>query len=244
LNCKPQTIKTNIQNCFQIKKSQELIDHLKTHENIDVLYDFEYQLQTNYGYIYSLKDGQVAFIPNNLRDNALLFINNKCLDQFVKADKFPIENPGTLLYDTEIDRIKTINKQINFYHNHLNTVLKFNFSEINRSSVQAYLKKIIGRTIKKLTTNTDLIGLIAVFGEVIRKEINGTWVIEKWYGTYNPYFKPRILTADKKLIFIDDMLLVQLKWEVSQTDSLFNKTEGLIDLKTRNKYHKCKILKD
>ena len=204
-----------MQDCFQIKQSQELIDYLKTNENIDPFDDeFGYQLQTNYGFVYNLKSGQVVFIPNNFRDNGLLFQDEKCFKRFVDADKFPIENPDKNLYDTEIDKIKTINKQIEFYHTHLNTVLKLDFPEISREAAQAYLKKIVGRTIKKLTTNADLVGLIAVFGEIIRKEIDGKWVIEKWYGTYNPHFKPRILTSDNKLIFIDDTLLIQLKWKV------------------------------
>ncbi len=67
------------------------------------------------------------------------------------------------LYDTEIDRIKTIHKQINFYQHHLNTVLKFDFADINRDNAQVYLKKVIGRAIKQLTTDTDIVGLIAIF---------------------------------------------------------------------------------
>ncbi len=193
-----------MKDCFQIKNSQVLIDYLKTNENIDAFYDFGYQLQTNCGFVYNLKGGQVVFIPNNFRGDGMLLQDENCFKQFVDADKFPIENPGNDLYDTEIDRIKTINKQIDFYRIHLNTVLKFNFPEINRDAAQAYIKKIVGRTIKKLTTNTDLVALIAVFGELIRREVDGKWVLEKWYGTYNPHFKPRVLTKDKKLIFIDD----------------------------------------
>ena len=53
-----------MQDCFQIKQSQELIDYLKTNENIDPFDDeFGYQLQTNYGFVYNLKSGQVVFIP-------------------------------------------------------------------------------------------------------------------------------------------------------------------------------------
>ena len=58
-----------MQDCFQIKTSQELVDYLKTGENIDAYDDFGYQLQTNYGFVYNLKSGQVAFIPNNFRDD-------------------------------------------------------------------------------------------------------------------------------------------------------------------------------
>ncbi|CAN5390314.1 hypothetical protein BH10BAC2_BH10BAC2_47750 [soil metagenome] len=233
-----------MQDCFQIRTSEELIDYLRINENIDVYDDFGYQLQTNYGFVYNLKSGQVVFLPNNFRGDGILFLDEKCFKHFVAADKFPIDNPGNNLYDTEIDRIKTINKQIDFYRIHLNTVLKFDFEEISHDAAQAYIKKVVGRTIKKLTTNTDLVGLIAVFGELIRIEIGGKWVIEKWYGTYNPRYKPRILTKDKKLIFIDDTLIIQLKWKVTQIDSIFKNTEGVVDLKTRRQHHQCDILKD
>lgn len=233
-----------MQDCFQIKTTQELIDYLKTNEDIDVFEDFGYQLQTNYGFVYNLKSGHVIFLPHNFRGDGLIFQDEKCFNQIVAADKFPIDNPENNLYDTEIDRIKTINKQIDFYRVHLNTVLKFDFEEISREAAQAYIKKVVGRTIKKLTTKTDIVGLIAVFGELIRQEIDRRWVIEKWYGTYNPHYKPRILTKDDKLLFIDDTLLIQLKWKVTQIDSIFNNTEGIVDLKTRRQHHQCDILEN
>lgn len=227
---------------FQIKNSQELIDFLKSNENIDAYRDFDYQLKTNFGFIYNLKSGQVVFIPNNFRGDGLLFPNKNCLDQIIEADRFPIENPGNNLYDTEIERIKSINKQIDFYRKHLNTVLKFDFEEISREVAQAYIKRVVGRTIKKLTTNTDLVGLIAIFGELLRKEINGKWVIEKWYGTYNPHYKPRILTKNNMLIFIDDVILIKLKWKVTKVDGIFENTEGIVDMGIRKKYHQQYIL--
>lgn len=229
---------------FQIKNSQELIDFLKSSENIDAYKDFDYQLRTNYGFIYNLKSGQVVFIPNNFRGDGLLFQNKNCLDQIIEADKFPIDNPGNNLYDTEIERIKSINKQIDFYRKHLNTVLKFDFEEISHEAAQAYIKKVVGRTIRKLTTNTDLVGLIAIFGELLRKEINGKWAIEKWYGIYNPHYKPRILTKNNKLIFIDDDILIKLKWKVTKVDGIFENTEGIVDMEKRKKYHQYHILSE
>ncbi len=232
-----------MKNCIHIKDSQELIDYLQSHGK-DEAFDFDYQLKTNCGFVYTLPSEEVIFIPHNFQGDGFLFDDKKCFDQIIEADKFPIENPEKSLYDTEIDRIKTINKQIDFYRNHLNTVLKLDFPEINQDFAQACLKKVIGRTIKKLTTHSDLVGLIAIFGEIMRKEIGGNWVIEKWYGTYNPHFKPRVLTPDKKLIFIDDKILGNVKWKVSFIDIILKDTEGDIDLETRSKDHACQILED
>ena len=234
---------TNREPCHCIKDSQELIDILQTQGKSEA-FDFDYQLNTNYGFVYTLTGGEVVFIPNHFKGDGLLFDDKKCFDQIIEADQFPIDNPENSLYDTELERIKTINRQIDFYRNHLNAVLKFDFPEISEGTAQAYLKKVIGRTIKKLTTNRDLVGLIAVFGEIMRKQIGGKWVIEKWYGTYNPYFMPRILTPGKKLIHIDSLVLGAVKWKVSFIDTIFKNTEGIVDLKTTNQYHECKILED
>ena len=231
-----------MQDCFEIRKSQDLVDYLKSTENKDAYDDFDYQLHTNYGFVYNLKNGQIVFIPNNFRNDGLLFDNKECFNQFVKADKFPIANPGTNLYDTEIETIKAINKQIDFCQHHLNALLRFDYKELNRDTAQVYLRKIIGRTIKKLTTNTDLLALIAIFGEIVRREINGKWVIEKWYGMYNPHYKPRILNNVGKLIFIDDAVLGNVKWKVSFVDMIFNNTEGVMDLEERRQYHECTVL--
>jgi hypothetical protein len=232
-----------MRDCIHIKDSQELIGYLRTQGRSEA-FDFDYQLKTNYGFVYKLANGKVIFIPHNFQGEGFLFEDRKCFDQIIEADKFPIDNPEKNLYDTEINRIRTINKQIDFYRNHLNSVLKFDFPEINQDVAGAYLKKVIGRTLKKLTTHTDLVGLIAVFGEIIRKGIGGKWVIEKWYGTYNPYFKPRILTPDRKLIFIDDKILGKVKWKVSNINTIFKTEEGILDLESSSKYHECKILEE
>jgi hypothetical protein len=228
--------------CFQIKKAEVLIDYLKTVEHKDVFRDMDSQLQTNYGFTFNLNNGGVVFLPHTFRNDGIVFENKECLEELIRQDWFPINNPGNSLYDTEIERIKSIHMQIDFYRLHLNRVLKLDFEEINRDACQGYLKKIIGRTIRKLTTNTDLIGLIAVFGEVLRREIHGQWVIEKWYGIYNPHYKPRILDKDQRLIFIDDKILGQVKWKVSSADRIFEEEGGIIDMKLRSEHHECTIL--
>lgn len=228
--------------CFQIKTAAELIEYLKQSENKDAFYDFDYQLQTNYGFVYNLKTGKVVFIPHNFKNDGLIFADARCFNEITASDKYPIEEPVKDIYVTEIEQIKNIHKEIDFFLSHLNRVLKFDFKEISKEAAQVYLKKVIGRTIKRLTTDKDIVALIAIFGEIIRREINGQWVIEKWYGMYNPHYKPRILDSNNKLIFIDDAVLGHIKWKVSNVDMIFNKTEGIVNINERNKYHECKIL--
>jgi hypothetical protein len=67
-------------------------------------------------------------------------------------------------------------------------------------------------------------------------------VIEKWYGMYNPHYKPRILNNDSKLIFIDDTVMGNVKWKVSFVDMIFNNTEGVMDFEEGRQYHECIVL--
>ncbi len=235
---------STMQDCYEIKKTDELVKHLKSNGRTDPYEDFDYQLQTNYAWVFELKNGQVVLIGNSFRHGGLIFRDKECFNQTVNADKFPIENPDKSLYDIEIDRIKSINKQIDIYREHLNTVLKFDFQELTREAAQAYIKKVVGRTIKKLTTDTDLVALIAIFGEIMRREIKGKWVLEKWYGTFNPYFMPKILNPNNKIIPINDSLLTAIKWKVTDVEHILNNTEGVLSLKQTKEYHECIVLTD
>ncbi len=231
-----------MQECYEIKKTDDLIKHLKINGRADPYEDFDYQLQTNYGWVFELNNGQVVFIENNFTNDGLIFRDKECFNQTLVADKFPIENPEKSLYDTEIDRIKSIHKQIDFYRKHLNTVLKLDFRELNRDAAQAYIKKVVGRTIKKLTTDTDLVALIAIFGEIMRREIKGRWMLEKWYGTFNPYFMPKIINQKNKIVPVNDSVLLAIKWKVTFIDTILNDTDGDLTLKETQKYHECIVL--
>jgi hypothetical protein len=231
-----------MEECYKIRDAEKLFEFLRYH-GIEDTFGFDYQLRTNYGFVYTVPTGEVVFMPNLLRGEGLICKDKTCFDALVAADNFPIQNPGANLYDTEIAEIKTINHQIEHYRKHLNKILKFDFADVDKIAAQAYLKKVIGRTIKKLTTNTDLVALIAIIGEIIRVEIGGKWVIEKWYGVYNPNFRLRILTPDNILIFIDDKVLGNIKWKVSNIDTIIGFVEG-VDLDTRRKNHECTVLED
>jgi len=99
--------------------------------------------------------------------------------------------------------------------------LKFDFQEINKEAAQAYLKKVIGRFIKKLTTPTDVVALISVIGELVKQETNGKWFLEKRYGTYNPIYEPNIVTADGNVFLMSSNIIGKIKWRVSTLDNIF-----------------------
>jgi len=206
--------------CYQIKSAEELIDYLKT-QGRDAILDTDYQLQTNCGWVHELENGQIAFFTNNFQHQALLFDNKKCFDDIVSQDKFPVDNPEQEIFDIESDRIKKFHLQADHYRKHLNTVLKFDFPEITKEAAQAYLKKVIGRKIKTLTTGSDVVALISVIGELVKAETGGKWFLEKRYGTYNPIYEPSILTSQGNVYKMSSRIIGKVKWRTSKLEDIF-----------------------
>ena len=90
-----------------------------------------------------------------------------------------------------------------------------------KNAAQVYLKKVIGRSIKKLTTPNDVVALISVIGELVKKEINGKWFLVKSYGMYNPIFEPNIVSSAGNVFFISGNIIGKVKWRVSSLDNIF-----------------------
>lgn len=206
--------------CYQIKTAEELFEYLKI-QGRDAIHDTDYQLQTNYGWVHELENGEVVFFTNNFQHHAILFDSKKCFDDVVAKDKFPVENPEQEMFEIEGDRMKTFHLQADHYREHLNRVLKFDFQEISKEAAQAYLKKVIGRFIKKVTTPTDVVALISVIGELVKKETNGKWFLEKRYGSYNPIYEPNIVTGDGNVILMSHKIIGKIKWRTSSLDNIF-----------------------
>ncbi len=209
-----------MKDCYQIKEPQELIDYLEK-QGRDAIRDWDYQLQTNYGFVHELKNGQVVFFDNHYNEKAILFENKKCFNDVIRADQFPIDNPDKEMFEIEGDRVKTFHLQVDHYRQHLNNVLKFDFKEITKEAAQAYLKKVIGRKIKTLTTATDVVALISVFGELVKAETGGKWFLEKRYGTYNPIYEPNILTSEGNVYLMSSRIIGKIKWRTSKLEDIF-----------------------
>ena len=233
-----------MKDCYQIKSASYLIKFLKQNGIKDLVWESNYQVQTNFGFIYNLKDGKKVFLPNDFKNKGLIFSNAQCLKKVIASDIFPIENPHPNLYEIEIDNIRQINRKISYYIDHLAKILKLDYSGLNREYCQKCLSKIIGRYIKKITSEKDLVALIAIIGELVRKEVDGYWMLEKWYGLYNPYFIPKILNKKKKVISVNDRVLSLVKWRIAKIDFILGDIEGLLSFKQVAKYHECIVLKD
>jgi hypothetical protein len=180
-----------------------------------------YQLDTNAGWVHELSNGQVIFLSGTLRDPGLICDSRECFDRFIQDDQFPMDNPEQDMYDTELERIKSFHLQTTYYLDYLNSTLKLNFNELNKESALVYFKKVVGREIKKLNTNQDVVALIAIFGQLLKEETDGKWFLEKRYGTYNPKYEPNIKTAAGNVILISSKIISNVKWKVATLESIF-----------------------
>ena len=207
---------------YEIKIVSELIDYLNSMGIKEPLMDCNYQLKTNYGFIHELSNGQIVFLPHDLRGEGLLVSNKMEFDKIIKKDTFPIENPTKTIFENETIQLLNLPQEIQNYQNYLNKILKFEYKDISKESAQAYLKKIIGRSIKQVATDKEKVALIIMFGHLIKQEVNGSWMLVKRYGKYNPYYEPQIKTDSNKVIMLSMAILGLIKWKVTSIMSVFN----------------------
>lgn len=184
--------------------------------------DFDYQLNTNHAFIYKLNTGQVVLfpaVPSANSPKCLLFRDQSCFNDCVLKDRFPIENYDKHLEDYDPERLRTIASNIGYYREYLNKRYKFDFAELNRENIQSYYLKLLK---DKLSYPTAIIALGSLMGELLRIELNGKWVLRKWYGPYNPYYSP-LIKSDGKIFFVYDELYSMIKNKTKDSSVFFDR---------------------
>ena len=124
----------------------------------------------------------------------------------------------------EKDAATTFHLQADFYRQYLNQVLKFDFPAITKEAAVAYLKKVVGRAIRKLTTENDVIALISVIGELVKAEVGGQWFMIDRISFDEPYhtvYEPAIRTAQDTVYFIGTEIFGMVKWKVTTLENIF-----------------------
>jgi hypothetical protein len=188
----------------------------------DPMRDFDYQLETNNAFIYKLNTGQIVLFPAHPTANGakcLVFRDQTCFDDCVSKDHFPIENYDKQLEDNDPDRLKNIGANINYYQEYLNNRYKLDFTELNRETIQSYYLKV---SKDKSGYPLTVIALGALMGEQLRIELNGTWVVKKNYGPYNPYYSPLIKSGDK-IFQVYDKLYSMIESKTKDSSAFFDR---------------------
>ncbi len=187
------------QECYQKKPIRELLGLLKK----DGHPFFGDQLPKNYCNKYTISDGRVVMLPNTMHEGvydeqALIFDSEECFDHFQKTGYFPIDNFDRDIYEIDQKKIETLNLQIGYFQNVLNEFFNLSKCPINHESIIEYYTKIVELNEEQLQENGELLylALAVVFGEFVRNEFNGKWILLKKYGVYNPYYFPYVLGND------------------------------------------------
>lgn len=184
--------------------------------------DFDYQLETNAAFIYKLNTGQIVMLPAYGSANGpkcLVICSQEYFDECISKDHFPIENYDKQLEDYDPDHLKEISSNIGYYQSYLNNRYKFNFTELDRETIQSYYLKV---SKDKSCYPLAIIALGALMGEQLRIELNGKWVIRKWYGPYNPYYSPLIKSGDK-IFDVNDKLFSMIKSKAKDSSVFFDR---------------------
>lgn len=184
-----------------LSAAQELLS-----QNNTKLADYTYQLPTNFAFIYRLPTGQVVLIPSMLSPNpptCLVFDDQKCFDDCVANDHFPIEDYDENLFNQDVDSLKVIHTKIPAFQHYLNTRYKLDLSGLSRDIADAYYVRV---SKDKTADSATVLALGAIMGEVLRIELKATWVLQKRYSAYNPYYVPMILVGDRLILVYDRLI--------------------------------------
>lgn len=167
--------------------------------------DFDYQLQTNYAFIYKLMDGRIVMFPSHatvIKPKILVFSDQTCFDDCVSKDHFPVDNYDKQLEDHNVDHLRNIGSNISYYQDYLNKIYGLDFGELNRGAIQSYYLKVVKDESGYPMT---VIAMGTLMGEQLRIESNGKWVLRKIYRRYNPYYSPLIKVNDQVLSVFDHL---------------------------------------
>lgn len=209
---------TNIN--FKILPYRKVYPKLRKKFGKDIFASYFKRNFENNSLIFDL-DGTFIYMPRN-RNDCFLFESLENLNTMIANENFPIEEPEWNPFAREKNRIMTFHTQHDHYHRFLNDHLKFEFETINQESLKAYLSKVVGRTIKQVATEKEVIALISVFGEILKSRFSAKWFLTKRLGTYNPYYVPNLYTPHRRVIDITQKIHRKLKWKVAKSELILN----------------------
>ena len=219
---------------YKILPYKKIFPILRKTVGVDFYSRFSYKIETNQGLVYKLND-QIIFLAKNNHD-CIIFENENDLKGMIDNDNFPIEEPEWNPFVREKERITNFHLQHKHYKEFLNQQLKFNFEQIDMEEIEKYLSKVIGRTIKKVSTEKETIGLISIVGQKFKELYPSKWIGSKRYGTYNSYLEPSLVTNNKRVIPVSDLIRNSIKWKLKSANHIFNGFNFLNKSKTEIGY--------
>lgn len=220
-----QSVTSNIRMIekYKIIPYKKLVPKLRKAFGTDFYSKFDYKVETNQGLVYHI-DGQTIFLAKNNHD-CIIYKDENDLKKMIDEDNFPIQEPEWNPFVKEKERIIEFHLQADHYFEYMNQHLGFKCEKIDSHIIEKYLSKVIGRTIKKAASEKETIGLISIVGQKFKEIYPSKWIGTKYFATYNSFLEPNLVTNNKRIIPVSDIINRQLKWKVKNIEQIFN---GLI----------------
>lgn len=185
---------------------------------------FEYDVQLpNNCFAYYLSDDKVIVLPNSLKDNhmGIFFLEKRSFDKAIIEDKLPIDNPSKTFFELEIEIIREINKNIDYYQSWLNEQFNGNYKEVDINILNFYYRNLKQKQSNSKLAPKDYVAFATLVTQHLLKSDNTKWGLYKKYGQYNPYYEPCILYGDDMINFIFPRIWKYIDSDFESFDGFF-----------------------
>lgn len=216
-------INEKMENCFEVKSQKELYFLLKK-EGIDISTHATPLPGDRYSPFFSLKDGRIVIVANVNIDNCngLLLENKKCLDEMIRNDYIPLENPEQDFLESDQIGLTQEGEIFIYFRDYLNFRFNLNHIEVDINSYKDYYVKILSAIKNDSIQHKDGLALLIIAGEILRKKHNARWLLLQRTGMYNPYFEPTVLLDNEQFIELPFYVLNRLTNGLSFDQFYFN----------------------
>ena len=202
---------SNMDNCFEVKNQKELYNIISENA-LHILHDGKRLSKYRTTSVYHLKNGQIILVPNVIYPNCkgLLLKNDSCLQELLKVDYLPVDNPEKKFLEFDREYIINVANNILYFTNYLNNITGLKYKIVNKSNYKYYYNCILKTYESGKYNPKDALALLVVAGEIIRKEKKGKWMLKKISSEFNPYYEPVVLLENDEYIDISFIVLNRL----------------------------------
>lgn len=201
----------NMHNCFEVKNQKELYNIIRENA-LDIVHDGKQLSKFRTTSVYHLKNGQIILVPSVIYPNCegLLVKNDSCLEELLKLDYLPIDNPEKVFLEYDRENIIIVASNILYFTNYLNSVTGLKYDNVDKDNYKYYYDSILKVYNTSKYNPKDALALLVIAGEIIRKERKGKWMLKKESGEFNPHYNPAILLDGDEFIDLSFIVLNRL----------------------------------
>ena len=201
---------------------QDKVSEFLNSENLEMYNDSSYQIESNQGLVYKLKDGQYFMHPNGGIGHefvGLLFKNKNDLENTIKKENWPVEHVSKTKWEIYSHYVVKIDSgDFDFFLNFLSEKFKVENKGLNLETMNSLKKKISSK--KKLNDDAVLLAYSILIGEIHTRHFGSRWNFYKDHGLYFTYLRPVLINenGDKICNYFESLLTSSLtyNWDVEK----------------------------